>query len=292
LNWGTNSELAKKTSLYFYLAPALFYMIFFSAYPLVYSLYTSLTKLSLSPPKQIFIGLNNFNFILQDSIFHAAIINTFKFVSISVTLEFSIGFILALILNQNIKGSRIFRVICILPMTMMPALVGFIWRFLYHGDIGLINYLLSLIGISGLAWLGNPNTAMIAVILTDIWQWTPFCFLILLAGLQALPAEPFEAAKIDGASDWGIFKNITLPLLKPAIAVALLFRVIDAFKIFDLAYVMTGGGPGNATMVMSFYAYRWAFIFQDFGVAAAASYLLLIIVSILFTVLINVLKLE
>ncbi|MBS7649707.1 sugar ABC transporter permease, partial [Candidatus Bathyarchaeota archaeon] len=187
---------------------------------------------------------------------------TLKFVSIAVALEFTLGFILALILNQDIRGGRIYRFICILPMMLMPTIIGFIWKFLYHGDIGLINYVLSFLGIQRRPWLGNADTAMYAIILTDVWQWTPFCFLVLLAGLQSLPIEPFEAAKIDGASRWLIFKNITIPLLKPSIIVALLFRTIDSFKIFDLIYVMTHGGPGNATMVMSLYIYRWAFIFQ------------------------------
>lgn len=285
-------KLTRGKTPYLYLAPVLIYMIFFSVYPLAYSLHMSFTRFSLSPPEQVFVGLKNFAFILEDSIFHAAFLQTLGFVSLSVALEFFIGLILALILNQEIRGARVFRFICIMPMMMMPALIGFIWRFMYHGDIGLINYLLSLIGVKGPIWLGYADVAMISIILTDVWQWTPFCFLVLLAGLHSLPIEPFEAAKIDGASRWQVFKCITVPLLKPAIVVALLFRVIDSFKIFDAVYVMTGGGPGVSTMVMSLYTYRWAFIFQDLGMASASSYLLLIIVNIAFIAFIKSTRLE
>lgn len=266
-------------------------MLFFSVYPLMYSLYMSFTKFSLTSPEQIFIGLKNYAYIIHDQVFQAAVIQTLEFVSLAVALEFCIGFVLALILNQEFRGAKIFRFICIIPMMMMPAIIGFIWKFMYHGDIGIINYLLGLIGIRGPIWLGNSTTAIISIIITDVWQWTPFCFLVLLAGLQSLPIEPFEAAKIDGASRWETFKSITVPMLRPAIIVALLFRIIDSFKIFDYVYVMTQGGPGDATMVMSFYAYRWAFVFQDFGMASAASYLLLIIVSIFFIIFVNMTKL-
>lgn len=284
--------LTRARTTYLYIAPLLIFMIFFSIYPLANSLYMSFTRYTLAPPKQEFVGTTNFAFILQDTVFHAAIIQTLEFVAVAVTLEFTIGLILALILNQEVRGVRVFRFLCIMPMMMMPALVGFIWKFMYHGDIGLINYLLSLVGIKGPVWLGTQATALISVMLVDIWQWTPFCFLILLAGLQVLPVEPFEAAKIDGASRWNVFRSLTLPMLKRAIVVALLFRTIDAFKIFDLVYVMTSGGPGDSTMVMSLYAYRWAFIFMNLGMASASSYILLVIVTIFFMIFIRLAKFE
>jgi multiple sugar transport system permease protein len=286
------TALAKSRTMYLYVAPAVIYMIFFSIYPLLSSLYMSFTRYTLAPPKEQFVGTKNYIYILQDPVFHLAITQTLEFVFVAVTLEFTIGLILALILNQRIRGARVFTFLTIMPMTIMPALVGFVWKFMYNGDIGLINYLLSLVGIKGPIWLGNSGTALISVIITDVWQWTPFCFLILLAGLQVLPVEPFEAAKIDGASRWNIFRSLTLPMLKSAIVVALLFRVVDSFKIFDIIYIMTVGGPGNATMVMSLYTYRWAFIFQDLGMASASSYLLLVIVTIFFMIFTRVAKFE
>lgn len=276
----------------FYLIPVLVYMVFFSVYPLVYSLYLSFTHSSLSLPTTEFVGLKNYADLVVDPSFGPVLAQTLEFVGAAVGLEFCIGLLLALVLNQEFRGVRAFRFICMLPMMMMPVVVALMWRFMYHGDIGLVNFLLNLVELPGTVWLGNQTTAMMAIILTDVWQWTAFCFLVLLAGLQSLPMEPFEAARVDGASRWAIFTRVTLPMLKPAIVVALLFRIMDAFKVFDFIFVMTGGGPGQSTYTMSFLIFRWAFYFGDTGMASALSYVLLIIVSVVFMLFARLTRLE
>jgi len=235
-------------------------------------------KASLSYIPKSFVGLSHFVRLFQDEFFWSAMSVTFRFLAFVVLIEFFLGLFLALILSREIKGRSIIRSLFLLPMMLAPVVVGLIWRFILNDEVGILNYFFSLIHLPAQSWLGDVNTALGAIMLVDIWQWTPFMILVLLAGLQSLPDEPFEAARIDGASAWQTFKFITIPLLKPAILIALLFRTIDAYRIFDIIYVMTYGGPKTSTEPLSLYVYRNGFRHYDMGYTAALSLVMLVII--------------
>jgi len=266
------------------IVPTMIILICIVIYPMIYSLHLCFHSWNLIRPYlgKSFVGLDNFSWVFHKTRFYVSLFNTLSFMSMAVLLQFFLGLGLALLLNRKFKGAGIVRTLFLLPM-MMPAVVaGTLWRFMFLRDYGIVNYLLGLIGITGPAWCGSMEkflhlpVAMYSIIIVDVWQWTPFMMLILLAGLQSLPEEPIEAAKIDGASKGQILSHIILPLLKPAIMVALLIRTMDAFKIFDLVYILTYGGPGWSTEVLSFYAYKVGFSWFLMGKAATLSWIMLL----------------
>jgi multiple sugar transport system permease protein len=199
-------------------------------------------------------------------------------VTIAVSAEFLIGLTLALVLSRDVPGISAFRSLMLLPLALAPIVVGLLWRFMLGTEYGIINYGISLIGLSRTDFLSNTSLALIVIAIVDLWQWTPFMFLILLAGVQALPVEPFEAAAIDGASRWQTLRHITLPLLRYPILVALLLRTIDAFRVYDLIFMMTRGGPINATDTLSWHIYNIGFRNFNMSYASALSWIMLIIV--------------
>src|SRR5690606_21761483 len=176
---------------------------------------------------------------------------TGTFMFFAIVLEFVLGMGLALLLDQNLKGQRLFRSLILLPMMCTNVVIGLTWRLMYNYEYGVVNYFLNMVGIDSVAWVSDISVVMLSVILVYVWNTTSFVALLLLAGLQALPEEPFEAARIDGASAWQRFVHLTLPLLRPAILVALLWRVIDTFRIFDVIYLLTAGGPARKTETVS-----------------------------------------
>lgn len=284
----------EKKLAYVLIIPVIGYLLSLTIFPLVYSLGLSFHSFNLANPVPglRFVGINNFIEIFKDVHFWAAMRNSFIYTASSVIFSFFIGFVLALLFNREIRGKNIFRTMVIIPMMLTPAVVALFWRLLLNADFGPINYYLGLIGIPRQNWLGNLSLALPTVIFVDIWQWSSFVFLILFAGLQAIPLEPLEAAKVDGASPWQILRYITVPLLKPAILVVLLLRTIDAFREFDKIYVLTLGGPGFATETLSLYTYKKGFKWFDMGYASALSYVMLIIVIIASTLFIRVLSEE
>jgi multiple sugar transport system permease protein len=186
-------------------------------------------------------------------------------------------------LSTQMRGRSVFRSLLLVPMMLPAVVVGVVWRLMLNSNFGALNGTLKGIGVNtdALTWTGSPKLAMASVIVADVWQWTPFMFLILLAGLQAIPQEPYEAALIDGASGWQTFRHVTLPLLKPAILIALLLRTMDLLRVFDQIFILTEGGPGFATETVSLYIYRTAFRFSNFGYAAAMSFVLLMITNVI-----------
>ncbi len=198
----------------------------------------------------------------------------------TVAIETLLGLGIALLLNDEFRGRGAVRTIIVFPLMISPVVVGLIWRFMYNTDRGMLNYFLHLLGIDIVDWLGRQATALPAVMLADIWEWTPFIALILMAALQALPDEPFEAALIDGANSWQMFRYLTYPMIRPALMVAILIRTMDAFKIFDTIYVLTLGGPGVSTQVIGLYTYKWGFKFFQMGYASALSYLMILMLVI------------
>lgn len=277
------------------LGPAVLILVAISLFPFVYSLWLSLNKWNLADRTATWtlVGLKNYITIFTtDLFFGSAIKATFIFLGGAVVLEMILGLAIALLLNDEFRGQGLVRTMVMLPLMTTPVVVGLIWRFMYNPERGMVNYLLSLVGITGPDWLGRHQTAMPAVIFADIWEWTPFVALIVLAALQALPREPFEAALIDGASAWQSFRYITFPLIQPALLVALLIRLMDAFKTFDLIYVLTLGGPGVSTQALSLYTYKYGFKFFRMGYASALSYIMIILMIIMANVFIFVAQRE
>jgi multiple sugar transport system permease protein len=225
-----------------------------------------------------FIGFENYIRALNDWHFWNSmeIVGVFSLSCISVEMLF--GFLLALLFfNRNIMGGKIIRSMILLPMMIPPVIVGVTWKLIFSPEVGLATYISEkLLGFS-ISWLGDPPTALLSIIIVDIWQWTPFVFLLLFAGLNALPQEPFEAARIDGASEWQIIRFLTLPMLKNMMIITMLFRIMDILKEFDKIFVMTHGGPALATDVYSMFVYRTGFKHLQIGYASALSWIYLII---------------
>lgn len=273
------------TLKYWLFVPALAVLISMTIVPFIFSLLTSLTDYeAMNPGRWNFIGLDNYIRAFQDSDIITSFYNTVIYVAAAVSIEFVLGMAIALLLNRSMRGISVIRMLLLLPMMATPVAVGLMWRWLFNTDFGLINYYLSTwFGITAPDWLGSDIWAMPVVILVDVWQWTPFMVLALLAGLQALPDEPTEAASIDGASAWQTFRHVMLPQLKSVILVVLVIRIIDAFKSFDIVWTMTNGGPGIRTELLSLRVYRIAFKFWETGYASAISWLFLILIMLITT---------
>ncbi|MGZ9163722.1 MAG: carbohydrate ABC transporter permease [Anaerolineales bacterium] len=263
----------------FYIAPAFIVLIVVLLYPLGYALWLSFHQWTLRTFKQgiPFIGFENYAELFSNPDFLNSIKTTITFVILAISFEFILGMALALVLNQELKGKGLFRSLILLPMMCTNVVIGLMWRLLLNYQYGLVNYYLGQMGFLPVEWLSSPKVAMASVVLVDVWNTTSFVALMLLAGLQSLPEEPYEAAKIDGASAIQIFFFLTLPLLKPIILVTLLWRFIDTFRIFDVIYLLTAGGPARVTETVSIYIYRYGFQSFNLGVSAAASFIMLLI---------------
>lgn len=241
-----------------------------------------------------FIGLKNYIDFFRSSSFWNAILRTAYFAFLSVGMELILGLGIALLLNQGLAGSKFLRIAIMIPWAIPTVVIGIMWKWIYDANYGALNGLLFSLGIISKyqAWLARPFTAMNLVIIADVWHMTPFVVLIFLASIAGLPKSVYEAARVDGASGWECFKNITLPLLTPAILVVLIFRTVETFKVFDIIYVMTGGGPANATQVINYYTYLETFSYLHFGRGSALSFIISAIVLVTALIYIKFLKKE
>jgi len=275
-------NITDKTWFYILLGVPFAFLLLVTVVPLVFSLGVSFFKWNLAVPGSLkFIGISNYLKIITSDIFWNSVFNTFSMVVASVSLQLFIGMIMALLLTRKIKSVKLLRSLYLIPMMTTPIVVGLTWRILFSADFGFINYLLSLFGIQSINWLGNPLLAMPSLIITDIWRSTPFVTMIFIAGLQSLPNDIYEAAKVDGAKSYESFKFITLPLMKPFIWLAILFRVMDVIRKFDTIYVMTGGGPGRATETLNMFAYFQAFECLNIGYGSGLAMLMLFVIFML-----------
>ena len=273
-----------------WMLPAVVFLLVVIIYPLFFSLRASFTSwYGVIPVNLQFIGLENYKKNLLDSDFLITTRNTLYFVSLAVALQFIIGLGLALLLNRSLKCKNGILTILLTPLAISPIATSLIWRGMYEPRMGIINSFLKFYGLPTPLWLADPSLALFALVIADTWQWTPFVMLLCLSGLEALPKAPYEAAQLDGASSLQTFLHITLPLLKPVIGVALLFRTMEAFKVFDLVYMCTFGGPGASTQVFSFNIYKLGLTSFRVGLAAAYSYFLLIIILVISTIYIKIL---
>ncbi len=272
-------SLRSETALpYLLLAPTVAVLLALSIYPLVYAVRVSFQRGTGASARWT---MENFTRLVSDGFFLSALAHTLVFAFAALTCEFLLGLGLAVLLNTRLRGRGFFRAALLIPVMLPPVVVGVVWRLMLNPNFGAINGTLKSFGIptESLTWTASPRLALLSVIAVDVWQWTPFVFLILLAGLQAIPEEPYEAARIDGSSAWQTFQHITLPLLRPAILIVLLLRTMDLVRVFDQIFILTEGGPGFATETVSLYIYRAAFRFGDFGYAAAMSFALLLLTN-------------
>lgn len=259
--------------------PSLVALFLVIVFPILSAGYTSLHDYTLiAPSYDFFTGLENYGKALADGEFRHAMWLTAFFVLAVVLLEFVLGFIVALMLNTVERGKPIYYAILLCPLLMNPVIVGLIWRMFLHPTLGIVNYLLTVVGLDPVNWLGDTKVALWTVIMVDIWHQVSFMIVLLLAGLSALPREPYEAARVDGASVVQTFFHITLPLMRPVIMVTLLIRMIFAVKTYDLIYIMTRGGPGISTDLVSYFIYRTAFVSLNIGEASAMSLILLAVI--------------
>ena len=275
------------------LAPLLIFVFAIAIYPLAFSFFISFFKFRLTDPDQVktFLGLENYISAFRDPQVIKSVSNTLVFVFGTVTLELVVGLGLALLLASETRLMQFIRSSFLMPMAIPPLVVGLIWKSLYNVDFGVIPYYLKLMGLDvGRGPLGEFSTAMFAIILIDLWQWAPLLMFIFLAGLKSLPTEPYEAARVDGASRWQSFWSITLPMLKPTILIALLLRTTQSFKVFDIIFATTAGGPGTATTVLNYHIYTVGMTFFDMGYAAALANILLVIVAVFSVLYIMVLE--
>ncbi len=277
---------------YLLLTPTIVLLLVLTVYPLIFALIASFQSFNIRTATYSFGGFSNFTEMVTDPFFWNAMKNTGIYTGVAVSVEFGLGLALALALNESFPGRNVFRSLMLAPMMLPPIVVAVIFKIVYMQDFGIANWLLGLVGIHGMLWESASKTALFSLIVVDIWEWTPFMFLILLAGLQAVPSDPYEAAIVDGAGPFQVFRHITFPLLIPSVLIALLLRLMDTLRIFDLIFVMTGGGPANATETMSLYVYQTAFRFSNVGSATAMSFVLLIITVAIGNVFVSRLRAE
>ncbi len=262
-----NHRLREHVSRYGLLLPAVVLVSCVALAPVVATVWLSFRRqLPIFGVSQ-FEGLENYRFLFEDSRFWNALAKTSYFVGVSVTLELVLGLCFALLLHQEFHGRGVARTVVLIPWAVPSVVAARFWEWIMNGDYGVLNYLLG----TRINWLGNPFWALHAVILADVWKTTPFVVLLLLAGLHVIPEDLYRAARIDGANSWQVFRHVTLPLLRPVILLVLLFRTMDAARMFDLVFVLTGGGPANQTETLALYAYKLLYRTLQFGYGSAVA---------------------
>jgi ABC superfamily ATP binding cassette transporter, membrane protein len=276
-----------KLSAWLFLLPALLFLAITALFPLAHSLYLSFFRLKINLPNQkmLFVGLENYLKLFSDDLLRTSTFNTLFFAIISVLCETLLGIAVAMVLCSNKLWAKVTTSIFIVPMIMAPVAIGTLWRMMLDASTGVINYFINGLGFESISFLSNPKTAMISVIFVNIWQLTPWVTIIVAAALKNLSEEVLQAAIVDGASSLQIFTKIVLPLIRPVMIIILMIRFIDAFKVFDTVYVMTGGGPGSATEMLPNYIYKQGLRYFDAGYAASLAIMFVIVMtfcSILF----------
>lgn len=268
-----------KNLKYIFTLPTIIFVLAMIAFPLLYTIRLSFFETSMSKDApMIWVGLRNYIDLFLDSRFTTAVVRTFIFSGAALFFEVIVGVAIALFLSKNFVGKNAVKTMFLLPMVATPVAIGLVWSLIYEPTIGIANLVIGKFGIAPLVWLGSESTALTSLIIVDIWQWTPMIMLITLAGISALPGEPFESVMVDGATKWQTLWKLTLPLLQPTILVAVLLRLIDVLKTFDIIYSTTQGGPGFATETMNILAFRQGFEYFQFGTASATLVIFFIIV--------------
>ncbi len=281
---------------FWFLAPAVLTLFIIGIYPTIFALVTSFRRYNIARPREgfPFVGFENYASVLSDSTFWASLFLTAKFYVTVLPIEIVLGLMIALLLHKPGMGflKSLARVTLVVPLATTYAVVGLIGRLIFNGDFGVANWFLDVLGIGGIDWLGSQSGAFAAIAIMDIWQWTPFCALIFLAGLSMVPGEIEEAARLETSSKLALLRFVQLPYLMPGLTALLILRSADVLKLFDMVFVMTRGGPGSATDLVSIYIQRIGFRVFDLGTASAQAILLLIITILLSRLYIRVLYKE
>lgn len=278
-----------------FISPTMLLLLFITVFPLIWSLYLSFTDYSINSSipwtEARWIGLENYTNLLNDPSLWQRFSTSALFVIPTVTLEFLLGFGIALLLNRDFFGRGIVTTLIIIPMMLTAVVVGLFWRFMFQADIGIINvFIRDVLNLPAPTWLTDQTSAIASLVITDVWQWTPYIILIALAGLQTIPKYLYEASSVDGANRWNQFLHITLPIMAPILLIAVLFRLTDTFKLFDLPWILTGGFP-DTTKVLPIHLYKEAFSGQfKTGEVSAMGYMMLVVIIALANLLIRVLN--
>lgn len=262
-------------------SPAVLLLLALNLFPIGFAVFISLRHWSLSSPNPSrFAGLFNYEELTLDDRFINSLWVSATFILLAVVIEILLGFALAFVFNSKLKGLDTLRKLSLLPVMAMPLVVGLVWFYMLNENFGVINWLITLFGSERLPFLTDSTLAMFSIVLADVWQWTPFVTLVIFAALQSLPEYVFEAGRMDGLTEREIFWRITLPLLRPAILVVLVIRAIDAFRMIELVFMMTKGGPGGSTEVLPWYIYTTGFLSLDLGYAGAMAVVMIVIVTL------------
>lgn len=289
-----SSGVSRRWVAFAFVLPALILLLAISIYPLLRTLGLAFSSLELTvSPEETFVGLDNFVKAFGDARFWNAMRNTLVLVAVGVTIQLVLGIGLAVLLSEIGFTRVVWLTALLLPVMIAPVVSGFQFRVIYNDTFGPLNYLIKTLSgglLTGPPWLADTRTALFTIIMTDVWQWTPFMMLLALAGLESIPLELTEAAEVDGAGFWGTFWRIKIPLLLPVIVIGLLIRVMDTFKTFDLVFLLTGGGPGSSTETIAFYTYLNGFRFFSMGYTAAIAFIQLIIIIVIARVFLVVQK--
>ena len=280
--------MRREESGYPFVVPALVILCLVTLYPVAYVFYLSLQRRLLIFHIARFVGLDNYLFLLGDSRFWNALKNTLYFTGLSVSAELFLGLCLAILLNRTFPFRGFMRALILIPWAIPTVVSAKMWEWMYNSDFGVINYLLG----TNVNWLGSPSWALNAAVFMDVWKTTPFVAILLTAGLQTIPRDLYQAAWLDGAGPWSLFRKITLPLLKPVILVVLIFRTLDAFRVFDAVYVLTGGGPADTTETLSVYAYKVFFQTLQFGYGSTLSIVVFLSVGCISLFYVSLLRKE
>jgi len=273
--------------------PAILFVGLIVLYPLLFMISLSVHEsdlISIAVGKNLFVGLKHYAALMHNPLFVTTLQNTLMYVILSISLQLLIGLGLALILNQKLNDRGFFRTILISPMMIAPVIAGVQWIWIYASDYGVLNHFLGKLGLPTPLWLADTSTAIYSLIIVEVWLFTPFVMMILLASLQTHPSEPYESAIIDGATQFQVFRYIMLPLLKPAILVILIIRTMDALRVFDIVYTLTGGGPADSTEMLSTLSYKFAFAQGEFGKGSTVSVVLMAITIVVSLIYIRLLK--
>jgi multiple sugar transport system permease protein len=277
----------RRRSYYFFIAPALAVIGAVIIFPWLFTLWMSTFDWKIGSAAH-FVGLDNYEKLLRSTRFVESVVHTFYFTALAVVAPLLLGTAAALVFHREFAFRGLLRGIFVMPMMATPVAVALVWTMMFHPQQGVLNYLLSLVGLPPSLWVYSPTLVIPSLVIVEVWHWTPLVMLIVLGGLAALPTEPYESARLDGASEWQLFRYITLPLVAPFLVVAAVIRTIDALKTFDTIYVITGGGPGTASETINLYLYLQAFAFYNIGDASAVVVVFFVIVLALALLLLHV----
>jgi multiple sugar transport system permease protein len=268
-----------------FIAPTCIFLALLTIWPFIYSVYLSLHAVKLTAlQRAVFIGLGNYERLIGDSLFRHAFINTLLLAVASIALEILIGFIVAktFVRLSHLKWVNGLRSLFLLPMMVTPLIVGMTFSYIFNPVLGIANYLLGRVGVPPVAWFGEPTAAMISILLISVWQWTPFMMLLIMAGLLSIRSDLYEAAYVDGAKWHHVLRFLEIPSIRGIILLGVILRVIDVLRFFDIVYITTRGGPGDATMVLTLYAYQQNFQYFQAGVGSAAA-----VINLFFSIVIT-----